>query len=125
VTVEQEEEFLLTAEGVTAEDVAKADDDSSMLEAVAHHIMLNNSEKEIPKKEKKRYKPRAGQHELDAGLCKFGNRGETAVTNELCQFNQYKVFEPIKAGSLSNKKKKKALSSLIFLREKQNGDVKA
>jgi hypothetical protein len=47
-----------------------------------------------------------------------------AVTKELHQFNTYEVFKPIVADSLSSKEKKKALSLLIFLKEKQNGIVK-
>jgi hypothetical protein len=35
------------------------------------------------------------------------------------------VFEPVAAKSLSNKEKKKVLVLLIFLKEKQNSDVKA
>ncbi len=52
----------------------------------------------------------------------FGNRGKIAVTKELKQFN---TFEPKCANKLTNKDKKKALASLIFIKEKQNGDVKA
>jgi hypothetical protein len=37
----------------------------------------------------------------------------------------YNFFVPIAAYSLSDEEKKKALSSLIFLKEKQNGTVKA
>jgi hypothetical protein len=48
-----------------------------------------------------------------------------AVTKELCQFNTYEVFEPLEASALDEEEKKGALSSLIFLKEKQNGDVKA
>jgi hypothetical protein len=50
---------------------------------------------------------------------------ETAVTKELHQFNTYEVFGPIVADSLRAEEKRKALSSLIFLKEKQNGTVKA
>jgi hypothetical protein len=62
---------------------------------------------------------------LDAGLKKFGSRGETAVTKELHQFNTYEVFEPLEASTLDEEEKKRALSLLIFFKEKQNGDVKA
>ncbi len=48
-----------------------------------------------------------------------------AVMKELCQFNTYNVFEPLEANSLSDKEKNGALSSLIFLKEKRNGTVKA
>lgn len=92
--------------------------------AVAHYIMVHYKEKEHIKK-KKKYKPKEGQYGLDAGLTKFGDRGEVAVTNELNQFNTYQVFEPLDALNLSDEEKKGALSSLIFLKEKRNGEIKA
>jgi hypothetical protein len=48
-----------------------------------------------------------------------------AVTKELHQFNTYEVFEPLEASTLDEEEKKGALSSLIFLKEKRNGDMKA
>jgi hypothetical protein len=48
-----------------------------------------------------------------------------AVTNELHQFYTNEVFEPLEANTLDEEEKKGALSLLIFLKEKQNGDVKA
>ena len=95
------------------------------LSEVAHYIMVHYAEKEIIKKHKKKYKPKDGQYTLDAGLKKFGDKGEIAVTKELRQFNTYNVFEPLEADSLSDEEKKSALSSLIFLKEKRNGTVKA
>jgi hypothetical protein len=50
---------------------------------------------------------------------------ETAVTKELNQFNKYGVFEPKHARDLSDKEKNKALSLLIFLKEKKSGNIKA
>jgi hypothetical protein len=47
-----------------------------------------------------------------------------AVTKELTQFNLYDVFEPLEADRLTKEERGKALMSLIFLKEKQNGDVK-
>ncbi len=55
----------------------------------------------------------------------FGERGETAISKELKQFNVYNVFEPLYADKLSNEEKSKALTLLIFLKEKQDGNVKA
>ena len=95
------------------------------MSAVAQYIMVHYAEKELIKKRKKKYKPKDGQYTLDAGLRKFGDEGETAVTKELCQFNTYNVFEPLEANNLSDEEKKGALSSLIFLKEKRNGRVKA
>ena len=48
-----------------------------------------------------------------------------AVSKELAQFNVYDVFEPLYADKLSDKDKSKALTSLIFLKEKRDGNVKA
>jgi hypothetical protein len=62
------------------------------MSAVAHYIMVHYAEKELIKKRKKKYKPKDGQHTLDAGLRKFGDEGKTTVTKELCQFNTYNVF---------------------------------
>ncbi len=55
----------------------------------------------------------------------FGDRGEIAVTKILQQFNTYGVFEPKSADELADDDKKKALASLIFLKEKRNGYIKA
>ncbi len=55
----------------------------------------------------------------------FEERGETAVSKELKQFNVYDVFEPLYTNKLSNEEKSKALTLLIFLKEKQDGNVKA
>ncbi len=55
----------------------------------------------------------------------FGDRGETTVSKELKQFNVYDVFKPLYANKLSKEEKSKALTLLIFLREKQDGNVKA
>ena len=75
--------------------------------------------------EEKKYKPKAGQYQLEAGIKRFGERGESAVTKELDQFNKCKVFEPKHANDLSEEDRKKALSSLIFLKEKKSGAIKA
>jgi hypothetical protein len=72
-----------------------------------------------------KYKPKAGQYGLEAGLKHFGERGETAVSKDLAQFNVYDVFEPLYADKLSDKDKSKALTSLIFLKEKRDGKIKA
>jgi hypothetical protein len=72
-----------------------------------------------------KYKPKAGQYGLGAGLKHFGERGEMAVSKELAQFNVYDVFEPLYADKLSNKDKSKVLTLLIFLKEKRDGKIKA
>jgi len=102
------------------------EDDPEKMVSVAHYVMMHYAEKEsIKKKRKKKFKPKAGQYGLEAGLKHFGERGEMAVSKELAQFNVYDVFEPLYADKLSNKDKSKALTSLIFLKEKQDGKIKA
>ncbi len=94
--------------------------------SVAHYIMMHYTKKEsVKKKRKKKYKPNAGQYSLEAGLKHFGERGETVVSKKLKQFNVYDVFKPLYADKLSQEEKSKALTSLIFLKEKQDGNVKA
>ncbi len=124
VTVVEEEEFLLAANGEESNDKNDggvsnernhADMDNKTLSAVAHYIMVHCTEKDMLKKRKRKNKLKAGQYTLDAGLKKFGSRGEMAVTKELCQFNTYEVFEPLEASTLDNDKKKGALSLLIIL----------
>jgi hypothetical protein len=133
ITVVEEEEFLLATnqdkpndedDGGVLNEGNHAEMDNKALNAVAHYIMVHCTEKEMLRMQKKKYKPKAGQYTLDAGLKKFRSRDETAVTNKLRQFNTYEVFEPLEANTLDEEEKKRALSSLILLKEKQNGDVK-
>ena len=76
----------------------RKEDDPEEMANVAHYVMMHYAEKEsIQEKQKKKYKPKAGQYSLEARLKHFGERGETAVTKELKQFNVYDVFEPLYA----------------------------
>ena len=121
VTVEEEEVMLAMAEKDLTEDI----ENEEVLAAVVHYIMVHYTEKEGVKKKKKKYKPKSGQYQLEAGIKRFGEQGETAVTKELDQFNKFGVFEPKHARDLSEEDKKKALSSLIFLKEKKSRVIKA
>ncbi len=121
VTVEEEEVMLAMVE----EDPVEDKEDKEVLAAVAHYIMVHYEEKEGVKKKKKKYKPKSGQYQLEAGIKRLGERGETAVTKELDQFNKYGVFKPKRARDLLEEDKKKVLSSLIFLKEKKSGVIKA
>ena len=105
-TTEEDEEQLILA--TVDESPANDKEDEEVLAAVAHFIMVHYEEKEgiEKKKKKKKYKPKAGQYQLEAGIKRFGERGETAVTKELVQFNQYKVFEPKHANDLSEEDRK-------------------
>jgi hypothetical protein len=101
-------------------------EDPERLASVAHCIMMHYTKKEsVKKKQKKKCKPKAGQYSLEAGLKHFGERGEMAVSKALKQFNVYDVFKPLYADKLSQEEKSKALTSLIFLKEKRDGNVKA
>ncbi len=90
-----------------------ANEDEEVLAAVAHFIMAHNKEKEgIKKKKKKKYKPTSGQYQLKAGIKRFGEHGESAVTKELNQFNKYKVFEPTHANDLPEEQAMLAANNL-------------
>ncbi len=57
------------------------EDDPEKMASMAHYVMMHYAEKEsIKKKQKKKYKPKAGQYGLEARLKHFGERGETAVS---------------------------------------------
>jgi hypothetical protein len=101
------------------------DDNNEGLVAVAHCIMVHYAKKEAQKRCRKKYTPKSGQYQLEAGVKHFRDQGEIAVTKELQQFNMYGVFEPKLADELTDNDKKKASASLIFLKEKRNGDIKA
>ena len=64
------------------------------------------------------------QYNLKPGLRKFGKQGEAAAVKELTQLHVMDTWRPIHAEKLSRKEKMKALSSLLFLKEKRTGDVK-
>jgi hypothetical protein len=111
---------------VEEEDKLDDEDDPEKMASMAHYVMMHYAKKESKKKKrKKKYKPKAGQYSLEARLKHFGERDETAVSKELKQFNVHDVFKPLYANKLSNEEKSKALTSLIFLKEKQDGNVKA
>ncbi len=123
VTVAEEDEFLLTSNGEVSDE--KGADDTEMgnevLSAVAHYIMVHYAEMESIKKQKKKYKPKDGQYTLDAGLRKFENEGETAVTKELHQFNTYNVFELLEANSLNDEEKKAHYHCSYSLKKREMG----
>ena len=61
---------------------------------------------------------------MNAGIKKFKEKGKAGVTKELTQMHNMNVFRPIELKSLTNDNKKKALSSLMFLKEKRDSLVK-
>ena len=63
-------------------------------------------------------------YSMNAGIKKFKEKGEAGATKELTQMHVMNVFRPIEVECLTYDEKKKALSSLIFLKEKDSS-VKA
>jgi hypothetical protein len=64
------------------------------------------------------------QYNLKPGLRKFGAKGATAAVNELTQLHVMDTWTPLDPSKLSREEKMKALSSLMFLKEKRCGKVK-
>ena len=64
------------------------------------------------------------QYNLKPGLRKFGTKGQTAAVKELTQLHVMDTWTPMYADRLSREQKMRALSSLLFLKEKRTGDVK-
>jgi hypothetical protein len=64
------------------------------------------------------------QYNLKAGLREFGDRGVSAAEDELTQLHVMDTWEVQDPSKLSRVDKVKALSSLMFLKEKRNGKVK-
>jgi hypothetical protein len=62
---------------------------------------------------------------MNAGIKKFKAKGKAGVTKELIQMHDMNMFCPIEVESLTNNEKKKALLSLMFLKEKRDSSVKA
>jgi len=121
--VEEEEQLMLAM--VEKEIPADDKEDEEVLAAVAHFIMVHYEEKEgIKKKKKKSISPRLGSTRWRGVLNDSVNGGEIAVTNELDQFNKYKVFEPKHAYDLSEEDRKKELSLLIIRKEERNNKGK-
>jgi len=61
---------------------------------------------------------------VKAGMKKWGDKAEHAVSKEFSQLHYKDTFEPVKGSSLTPEEKKKALESLTFLKEKRSGDIK-
>ena len=65
------------------------------------------------------------QHSLNKGLRMYGEQGEFATKKELKQLHHVEIFQPIDPDKLTNEEKEKAIASLMFLTEKQDGTIKA
>jgi hypothetical protein len=64
------------------------------------------------------------QYGLKKGLRLFGEPGAEAVTKELTQLHDRGVIEPKLSSELTAEQRRRALSYLMFLKEKRNGDIK-
>ena len=64
------------------------------------------------------------QYNLKPGLRRFGNKGEKAAMKELTSLHVMDTWRPMGAAKPSREQRMRALSSLLFLKEKQTGDIK-
>ena len=64
------------------------------------------------------------QYNLKPGLRKFGERGAKAAVSELTQLHIMDTWAVMDPGQLTREDKVKALSSLLFLKEKRCGKIK-
>jgi hypothetical protein len=64
------------------------------------------------------------QYNLKPGLRKFGTRGVAAAVKELTQLHIMDTWTLVEVGKLSREQRMRALSSLLFLKEKRTGDNK-
>jgi len=64
------------------------------------------------------------QYNLKPGLHKFGKRGTKAAVSELTQLHIMDTWAVMDPGQLTREDKAKALSSLLFLKEKRCGKIK-
>jgi hypothetical protein len=64
------------------------------------------------------------QYSIKAGLRKFGVKGEKAVSKELQQLHDMVTFFPLDPSTITREQRARAIASLMFLKEKRNGDIK-
>ncbi len=64
-------------------------------------------------------------YSLNSGIKKFGDKAYNAAYKEVGQLHHRDCFNPIDVTTLSPEEKRKALESLIFIAEKDDGDIKA
>jgi hypothetical protein len=62
---------------------------------------------------------------LKKGIKEYGELGKQSVVKEMKQLHGRYCFKPVHITTLSPTEKKRALESLNFLTEKQNGTTKA
>ena len=64
-------------------------------------------------------------YSLKKGIEKFGQKGKEAAFGEMKQMHDRDCFRPIDPKELNAKEKSRAMESLMFLVEKNDGRVKA
>ena len=64
------------------------------------------------------------QYSLKVGEQKFGKEGTNAAQKEMEQLHYRDTFKPVLPADLDSRAKRKALESLIFLKEKRDGTIK-
>lgn len=64
------------------------------------------------------------QYNLKPGLCNFGKRGATVAVDKLKQLHIMDTWTEIDPAKISQEERMQALSSLLFLKEKQTGKIK-
>jgi hypothetical protein len=64
------------------------------------------------------------QMSLKEGLRQFGDRAEAGAAKEMKQLHDMETFFPRDPRTLTREERIRALSSLIFIKEKSNGDIK-
>ena len=67
----------------------------------------------------------AQQFSLKAGMQKFGNRGEKAVSKELTQLHDKIAYVPVNPEELTAEQKNDVMRSLCLLTKKRDGTIKA
>ena len=98
-----------------------------MLQTNITHLQhkMRNKVKWKNNKRKKKQVQLAQTYSLKAALKKFKEKGKDATMDEMKQLDDRNVYYPIKVGDLTQKERKRAMESLLFIVEKQDGRVKA
>ncbi len=102
---------------------------SVALPSISHNIddIEHMTDLEITTKSKAEIKVWAymmTQYNLKPGLQKFGVQGAAVVVKELTQLHMIDTWTPMDPSKLGQEEKMKALLSLLFLKEKQKGQIK-
>ena len=62
---------------------------------------------------------------MQKGLQVFGDQGLAAVKKEMQQFHDLDLITPINVKTMTKQQKSRALSYLMFLKEKRDGNIKS